>query len=103
MVQAILGIVQPVKIVLFGSWAKGTATPDSDYDLLIVDIKPFGKGRSRRKLIGQLGRALAAFNVPTDILLYSVSEVEHWCQSPNHLISRALKDGKVLYERSDAG
>ncbi|MEL6130692.1 MAG: nucleotidyltransferase domain-containing protein [Cyanobacteria bacterium J06554_6] len=99
MVQTILGIAQPVKIILFGSWAKGTATPDSDYDLLIIDAKLFGKGRSRRRLIGKLGRALASFQVPSDILLYGVSEVEHWRQSPNHLISRALQDGKVLYER----
>ena len=63
MVQTILEVSRPVKIVLFGSWVKGSATPNSDYDLLIIEAEPFGKGRSRRRLIGKLGRALATFNV----------------------------------------
>ncbi|MGH7565020.1 MAG: hypothetical protein ACREK5_11465 [Gemmatimonadota bacterium] len=38
--------------------------------------------------------------VAKDILLYSADELERWRDSPNHIIGRALRQGRVLYERS---
>jgi uncharacterized protein len=99
MVETIVEVVNPAKIVLFGSQARGTNRLHSDYDFLVVTVEPFGKGRSRRKTAGQVWRALAKFKVPTDILIYSLDEVEHWRQSSNHVISVALSEGKVLYEQ----
>lgn len=99
MVEVIVEIASPEKIILFGSQARGTARKDSDYDFLIIDADPFEEGRSRWKSVSKLGRALAKFRVPKDILLYSAEEVEqrrHW---KNNVISYALKEGKVLYER----
>ncbi len=36
-VRRILAVGAPLKIVLFGSWARGAFRPDSDLDLLIVE------------------------------------------------------------------
>jgi len=47
MVQAIVREVDPERIYLFGSRARGDAREDSDIDLLIVESEPFGPGRSR--------------------------------------------------------
>jgi predicted nucleotidyltransferase len=91
--------VDPERIILFGSRARGDAAEDSDVDLLIVERGPFGKGKSRRSELTRVERALSRFAVPTDILLYDVEEVEHWRGSLNHPISHALHEGKILYER----
>ncbi len=97
--DAIVREIDPERIILFGSRARGDVGKDSDIDLLIVERGPFGKGKSRRNELTKVERALVRFAVPTDILLYSIEEVEHWRGSPNHVIGRALREGKVLYER----
>ena len=48
MVQAIVAEVDPEKVILFGSRARGDAREDSDVDLVVVEAEPFGKTRSRR-------------------------------------------------------
>jgi len=102
MAQAILAVAAPEKIILFGSQARGTAGIHSDYDFLIVDAEPFGENRSRRKASGRIGWALSRFLVPTDVLIFTTEEVKYWSQSLNHVVSCALRDGKVLYDRSTA-
>ncbi|NEQ55500.1 MAG: nucleotidyltransferase domain-containing protein [Leptolyngbya sp. SIO3F4] len=46
--NTIVEMVEPVQIVLFGSRATGRVRPDSDYDLIVVEAKPYGPGHSRR-------------------------------------------------------
>ncbi|MGD1867697.1 MAG: nucleotidyltransferase domain-containing protein [Phormidesmis sp.] len=103
MTQAIVAVASPEKIILFGSQARGTARLHSDYDFLIVEAEPFGANRSRRKASGKIGWALSRFLVPTDVLLFSTEEVKYWSQSLNHVVSCALREGKVLYDRSTTG
>jgi len=99
MKDIIVDAVNPLKIILFGSYARGQVHPDSDLDFLIVDEHPFGHGRNRRKQMTKLWKMLAHFSMPKDILIYSNDEVEHWRDAKNHIISRAFREGKVLYER----
>lgn len=98
MTKVIIEVASPEKVILFGSQARGTAGPHSDYDFLIVDAKPFGKERSRRQTAGKIWRALRHFDVSIDLLLYNNSEVEYLSQSLNHVVSCALREGKVLHE-----
>ena len=100
MAAAIVAKVDPEQVILFGSHARGDAEADSDIDLLVIEAEPFGPGRDRRAEAVRLWRALAEFRVPKDILVYSSDEVEYWRDSPNHVLARALREGKVLYERS---
>ena len=99
MAAVIVREVAPDKIILFGSWARGDARPNSDLDLLVVAPGPFGPGRSRAKEMVRLWRALKGFRVPKDILVFSADEVETWKDSLNHVIGRALREGKELYAR----
>jgi len=80
--------VHPQRILLFGSWARGQANQDSDIDLLVVEREPFGPTRSRRQEAARIWRCLSEFRIPTDILK----------NSSYHVVGRALKEGKVLYE-----
>ena len=99
MVDAIVWEVDPERIILFGSYASGSAAPESDLDLLIVESQPFGQSRSRWAEITRIRRALSAFRVPKDVLVYSADEFVKWRHARNHVISRCLRDGKTLYER----
>lgn len=98
-VARLVEAVDPERIVLFGSAVKSAAGPRSDVDLLIVDREPFGSQRSRRRQLGRIHRALSGLGIAKDILLYSADEVDRWRRSPNHIIARALEQGRVLYER----
>jgi len=98
MARRIVREVDPQRIVLFGSWARGQANEQSDVDFLVVEREPFGQNRSRRREAARIWRCLSGFRVPADILVYSVSEVTQWKDSSHHVIAKALREGKVLYE-----
>lgn len=99
MVQAIVAEVDPEQVILFGSRARGDARENSDVDLIVVECEPFGPERSRRKEMVRIYHALAGFLVPADVLVYSHEDVAYWRDSLNHVLARALREGKVLYER----
>lgn len=103
MVKIIVREVSPEAIILFGSRARGDSRPDSDVDLLIVESEPFSPQRSRRKEAARLYIALKGSNVSKDILLYSREEFDHWKNSTNHVIGRAVREGKVLYSQFSSG
>ena len=99
MVQAIVAEVDPEQVILFGSRGRGDERENSDVDLIVVEAEPFGPGRSRRQEMVRLYHALAGFSVPADVLVYSHADVSYWRDSLNHVLARALREGKVLYER----
>ena len=89
----------PEQVILFGSRGRGEAHRDSDLDLIVVEAEPFGPGRDRVKEMARLYRAVAGFPVPMDILVYSTADVEYWRDSLNHVLARALREGRVVYDR----
>ena len=100
MANTIAHEVDPERVILFGSHARGEANEHSDVDLLIVENQPFGVDRSRRKEAAKVWRALAKFRLSIDVLMYSVDEVAKWSQIKNHVIARAISEGQVIYEKS---
>ena len=99
LVRRLVSTAQPEQIILFGSRARGQARDDSDVDLLVIESKPFGPQRSRLMEIGRLESALGRLPLATDLLVYSHDEVQRWRDSPRHVIGRALREGRVLYDR----
>jgi predicted nucleotidyltransferase len=100
MVQTIAREVDPERIYLFGSRARGEARQDSDVDLLIIVREPFGPEHSRFQEINRVYRALSSFRIPNDVLLYSSDEFARWSRSLNHVAGRCSREGKLLYARS---
>ncbi|MBF0425760.1 MAG: nucleotidyltransferase domain-containing protein [Magnetococcales bacterium] len=97
--RIIVEAVDPEQVILFGSHARGEAGADSDLDLLVVASAPFAPGQGRYRVMARLERALGRFPAPTDILVYSRAEIERFRSATCHLIHRALREGRVLYER----
>ncbi|MBF0107984.1 MAG: nucleotidyltransferase domain-containing protein [Magnetococcales bacterium] len=97
--RIIVEAADPEQVILFGSHARGEARTDSDLDLLVVESAPFGPERSRYREMARLERAMGRFPAPTDILVYSREEIERFRDATCHLVHRALREGRVLYER----
>ena len=73
----IIDLANPRRVILFGSQARETAREGSDIDLLIVEDRPMGDQRSRRREIARIRRGLPLLGVPIDILLFTPDEVEN--------------------------
>ena len=99
MVRAIVDEVDPERVILFGSRARGDAQEHSDVDLIVLESEPFGPSRTRREETVKVYHALAGFHVPADVLVFSHEDVDYWHDSLNHVLARALREGRVLYER----
>lgn len=99
MAECIVKEVNPLRIILFGSAARGDSHGGSDVDLLVIEETPFGEGRSRFRETGRINRALVGFGVAKDVLVYSIDEIERWRNSLNHVVSHALREGRDLYVR----
>jgi predicted nucleotidyltransferase len=69
LVQRIVELVHPLKIILFGSAARGEAGPDSDIDLLVV----MPDGVHRRQTMEFLYEQLLGIRVPFDVLVATAS------------------------------
>ena len=99
LIRAIVDEVHPEQVILFGSRARGEERETSDVDLIVIEAEPFGPERSKHKEMLRLYRAVRDFRVPKDLLVFSNEEVEYWQDSLNHVLARALREGRVLYER----
>lgn len=84
---------RPEKVVLFGSYAKGTATQDSDVDLLIV--LPF-EGKSVSKSVEMRMKLRPKFAV--DLLVRTPENVRERLEMEDTFMLEVLGEGKVLYE-----
>jgi predicted nucleotidyltransferase len=95
MVGRIVRQFHPERVILFGSYARGEAGPDSDVDLLVV----MPVEGSRREKAVEIGVALHDIRVPKDIIVTTPEDFE-WRKEIVGTIERpATQEGKVLYAR----
>jgi predicted nucleotidyltransferase len=98
--DVVVRAADPERVILFGSRARASAGPESDIDLLVIEAQPFGPSRSRMAEVARLSRLLKRFRVALDLLVFSQDEIDRWAGSSHHVIARALREGRVLHERS---
>ena len=94
-VERIVKVADPLRVVVFGSYARGDAAPGSDLDLLVV-LPEVGR---RRDAAVALRRALADLPVPKDVVVASAAEAERRRDSPWHIVGLALREGREVYAR----
>jgi predicted nucleotidyltransferase len=97
-IRAIAENFSPLKIILFGSYASGHPTPDSDLDLLVI----MESDLPRHKRSALIRRIFRPTPCAMDILVYTPREVEYWNGVINHIITEALGTGKIVYERPES-
>ena len=98
-IKRIVSELKPEKIILFGSYAYGNPTPDSDVDLFVV-IETNGKNKEMYRAVSRL---LYPRQFPVDIIVKTPTEVEAALKGGidnGFFIREILKKGKVLYDRS---
>jgi len=95
-VERITERFRPEKIILFGSYARGTPTADSDADLLIVMNVP----GSKRKASVEIDLLLVGIHIPTDVIVVTPEDVDRHRDCLGNVIRDAIREGKVLYERA---
>ena len=93
-VERILQVARPSKVILFGSYARGDASPNSDLDLMV--IMP-GQPDKVAEMI-RLRRAVGTVGTGVDVLVFSAEEAERRGQVPGTVVYWANKEGKILYE-----
>jgi predicted nucleotidyltransferase len=84
----------PERVVLFGSYAKGTANTDSDVDLLVIlsfEGKPFWKSLEITNCVNP--------SFAMDLLARRPDDTQRRYTLGDPLIREALDQGRVLYER----
>ena len=97
MVRRIVEKFDPQQVILFGSHARGAASPESDVDLLVV--MPI-RGSRRQQQVA-IRTALSGMGLAKDVLVVTPEEVEQYRDQVGTVIRPALREGKVLYERTD--
>jgi len=92
-IDRIVSVARPTKIILFGSQARGEAERDSDIDLLII-VK---ETESRRELAIQIMEALRDFHYAIDIIVATEYLLNRYGKIPGLVYEVALSEGVVLY------
>jgi predicted nucleotidyltransferase len=94
-VERIARELNPDKIILFGSYAYGNPTPDSDVDLLVV----METSDSDTERYMKIARLLRPRQFPVDIIVKTPAEIAHALQSNSFFTQEIYTRGLVLYER----
>ncbi len=94
--RTIVDKFHPKRIIMFGSHALGTASPDSDLDLIIeMDSK---KPWLERNL--EVQALFADRTWPMDLIVYTPEEMERERKLLGGVVRTAEREGKVLYENA---
>lgn len=96
MVRRIVERFHPQRIILFGSYARGQAEPDSDVDLLVV----MPVSGSKRRMAVEIDLALAGMGLPKDIIIVTPEEMARSRDIIGTIVYPAVREGKVMYDRA---
>ncbi|MBT9131103.1 MAG: hypothetical protein DDT42_01605 [candidate division WS2 bacterium] len=92
-VEQLIRVYKPQKIILFGSLVRGKLNPGTDIDLFIIkeDVPNLGIDRIR-----QLER-LIKYRLATDFIVYKPVEVEQRLKLGDPFVKSIFEEGKVIY------
>ena len=85
----------PEKIILFGSYAYGKPTSDSDVDLLVVMQRqlPFPKQEA------EIYKSFRPYPFAMDILVETPARLQQRVKQGDPFLKQITEQGKILYER----
>ena len=93
-VERLAEAFQPERIYVFGSQARGAATPDSDIDLLIIGAQA---DEPAHRLAQAAYRIATPHSLALDLLVMPLDEFERRSRALASLPATVLREGRVLY------
>lgn len=93
-VQRIVEAVHPLRIIMFGSAARGEMGPDSDLDLMVV----MPDGTHRRHTAQFVYQTLRGTRAAMDIVVVTPDDLRRYGNWSSFIYYQALREGKVVYE-----
>ena len=81
-------------VIMFGSYARGTAGPDSDLDFLVIEPRV----TNRLEEMSRLRDVLRDVPASVDVLVTSRNAFEEWRDTPNNVLYEAWKEGRRFGE-----
>ena len=93
LVHRIVDAVHPLRIILFGSAARGEMGPNSDLDTLVI----MPNGSHRGKTSQEIYRHLWGLGFAKDIVVVTESDIREHAANPSLVIKEVLETGKELY------
>jgi predicted nucleotidyltransferase len=98
-----LKALNPYKVILFGSYAAGNPTEDSDLDVAVIldsdeIVENFDKRIERSRPVSEAVDEIH-YQIAMDILVYSKAEIDYLREDGNSFIEEIESTGKVLYEK----
>ena len=93
-VSRLRGCLPAERIYLFGSRARGHATEDSDFDLLVVvRDSPLPRYKREQKAF----RALCGMGISKDVLVFTRQEFERGLAVVTSLPATVAREGRLIY------
>ncbi len=92
-VQRIVEVAEPERIVMFGSAARGRMGRNSDIDLLVIK-----SGANRLELARRIYANLHGAGEAVDVIVVTPRDVKRYKDNPAVVIAAALEEGKVIYD-----
>lgn len=93
LVRSIVELVHPLKIILFGSYARSKPGPGSDIDVLVV----MPEGVHCRRTAQLLYRQIKGLRVPFDILVATPGDLEKHKDNIGLIYRSVLQEGREIY------
>jgi predicted nucleotidyltransferase len=93
LVQRIVEIAHPLRVILFGSAARGEMKPDSDIDVLVV----VPEGAHRRHTAQRIHRHMIGFPLAVDIVVATESDLRTLGENFSLVYYPALREGREIY------
>ena len=93
-VLRLLKAYHPDRVILFGSYARGSFDHYSDLDLVVIK-------RTRKRFLDRIKEVIEIIKprFSVDILVYTPGEFRRMARSGNAFIRDVVKEGKILYEK----
>jgi len=93
LVRRIREVVEPVRIILFGSAARGETGPDSDLDVLVV----VPEGSDTHKVSGSIYRNLIGYGTAVDVIVVTEGNLKRYGDRIGLVYRPALREGREIY------
>jgi len=97
--------INPYKVILFGSYAHGQFSEDSDLDLLVIldspEIAKNYEEKMKNKLLVRRNIYELSRKMPIDLLVCTKGEYDILSESGSSFYREIKNTGKVLYEKTD--